>query len=73
MLPLLAASALGLLLVLAWGPGNHLEFAHRVYRNPDNWHIDGATKELRFHNWPNLGLCACFGIMSAITGYLTIS
>ena len=33
MLPLLAASALGLLLVLAWGPGNHLEFAHRVYRS----------------------------------------
>lgn len=31
--PLLVLLPLLLLLALAWGPGNHLEFAHRVYRN----------------------------------------
>ena len=46
--------------------------AYRTYRSPDNWYIDGETKELRFHNWPSVGICVCFGLMCAITGYLTI-
>jgi len=31
--PLLALLLLCAVLVLSWGPGSHLEFAHRVYRN----------------------------------------
>ncbi|WP_152553412.1 hypothetical protein [Erythrobacter longus] len=44
--------------------------AHRVYRSPNNWHIDGETKELRFHNWPSVGIFVCIGVMCAMTGYL---
>ncbi len=44
--------------------------AHRIYRSPDNWQIDGETKELRFHNRPRIGIFACIGVICAMTGYL---
>ncbi|WP_298302859.1 hypothetical protein [uncultured Erythrobacter sp.] len=46
--------------------------AYRIYRSPQNWHIDGEAKELRFHNWPSIGIFVCIGIMCTMTGYLVL-
>jgi len=46
--------------------------AYRTYRSPDNWHIDGETKQLRFHNWPSIGIFAYLGTISAMTAYLLL-
>lgn len=46
--------------------------AYRIRKNPNNWHIDEDTKELRFHNWPSIAIFACIGTMYALTGYLIL-
>lgn len=46
--------------------------AYRIRRSPDNWHIDDETKDLRFHNWPSIGIFVCIGVMCALTGYLLL-
>ena len=43
----------------------------RVWRSPHSWHIDGDTKELRFHAWPELlmagaGVCT-FALLTFLT------
>ena len=45
--------------------------AWRVWRSPHSWHIDGDTKELRFHAWPELlmagaGVCT-FALLTFLT------
>lgn len=46
--------------------------AYRIRRNPNNWHIDEDTKDLRFHNWPSIAIFACIGVMCALTAYLIL-
>ena len=47
MSPVLLLVLLAATLVLAWGPGNHLEFAHRLYRSRRRTLPEGRAKLLR--------------------------
>ena len=33
----------------------------RIWRSPNSWHIDGETKEVRFHGWLEVSI---FGIIA---------
>ena len=47
-------------------------FAHRTWRDPDNWHLDERTKEPDFHAWPQLGLLISGAVCAALFAYLSV-
>lgn len=58
--------SLGLLIVTA-ACGLFVYFA---WRSPDNWHIDGETKELEFHRWLDVGIYAAVGLLCLMFGLM---
>lgn len=43
----------------------------RTWRSPHSWHIDGDSKQLVFHAWPEIAMATTFGTMLGILTYLT--
>jgi len=46
-------------------------WAWRVWRSPNAWHVDGATKRVQFHAWPELAMAASGAAVLAIVTVLT--
>ena len=42
----------------------------RLWRNPDNWHLDGESGQIEFHSWADLGIYAVIGALCLIFGLL---
>ncbi|WP_337661411.1 hypothetical protein [Erythrobacter sp. Alg231-14] len=41
-----------------------------AWRNPENWHIDGETKEVVFHSWLDIGIFCTIGAVCALVALL---
>ena len=45
--------------------------AFRIWRSPQSWHIDGETKDLRFHAWPEILMASAGACAFALITFLT--
>jgi hypothetical protein len=47
--------------------------AMSAWRNPENWHLDGDTKQVLFHAWLDIGIFAAMGavcLLAAMMGLI---
>jgi len=43
------------------------------WRNPNNWHLDGETKEVLFHAWPDIGIFSAIGAVCLLIGLMGLA
>ncbi len=41
-----------------------------TWRNPENWHIDGDTKDVEFHAWLDIGIFSAVGAVSLLVAMI---